>query len=62
MATDHVQNPEMTKFSLALRGVLGVTKNDLTRLLAEDKAARGPRKAGRQPRPSVSAPVSSGKG
>jgi hypothetical protein len=61
MANANENAPEMTKFNSALRGVLGVTKKDLIRLLAEDKAARMPRKAGRQPRPSASAPVSSDK-
>jgi hypothetical protein len=60
MAVDkHSDISAMDRFSDALRGVLSVSKSDLNRLIAEDKAAHPePRKAGRKPKSSASAPAS----
>jgi hypothetical protein len=55
----HSDSPEMSRFNDALRGVLSVSKTDLNRLLAEDKAAHPEsRKAGRKPKSSASVPAS----
>jgi hypothetical protein len=50
-AEKHIQSPEMTEFNEALRSVMQVSKEDLKKLLAKEKAAnadkpkRGPKKS-----------------
>jgi hypothetical protein len=52
-------NPEMDRFNAALRHVLKVSKNDLNRLLAEEKASKvGKVKPGPKSKSSVSVPAS----
>jgi hypothetical protein len=49
------KSPEMDRFNTALRQVLRVSKSDLNRLLAEDKADKaGKVKPGPKPKSSVS--------
>jgi hypothetical protein len=52
---------EMNRFRDGLRQVLSVSKADLNRLLADDKAAKaGKLKPGPKPKSSASVPASSG--
>jgi hypothetical protein len=64
MSTEKNQaSPEMAKFNTALRGALSLSKSDLNRILAEEKAhPTMQQKRGRKPKSLASAPVSSGKG
>ena len=54
-------NPEMDRFNAALSQVLKVSKTDLNRLLAEDRASKADHlKPGRKSKSSVSALASHG--
>jgi len=54
-------NPEMDRFNAALSQVLKVSKTDLNRLLAEDRASKADQlKPGRKSKSSVSALASHG--
>lgn len=55
-------SPEMARFNSALRGVLRVSKGELNRLLADEKANAQPRKAGRKSTSSASSRVSGDRG
>ena len=53
------ESPEMSRFNAALRQVMRVSKDDLNRLLAEDKETPlVPQKRGRKPKTSASAHAS----
>ncbi len=57
------ESVEMSRFNIALRGALSVSKSDLNRLLAEEKVShRLKQKPGRKPKSLASAHVSSDKG
>jgi hypothetical protein len=48
------KSPEMERFSAALRGVMQVSKDDLNKLIAQDRAEKvGKPKRGPKPKPSV---------
>jgi hypothetical protein len=56
------ESPEMARFNTMLRQVMQVSKEDLNRLLAEDKITPlVPQKRGRKPKSSPSSPASSDK-
>jgi hypothetical protein len=58
-----MNSKEMSAFDSALRKVLSVSKNDLNRLLQEEKVANANKpKRGRKPKTASSSHVSSGKG
>jgi hypothetical protein len=47
-------SPEMSRFNVALKQALSVSKSDLTRLLAEDKITPlVPQKRGRKPKAAL---------
>lgn len=51
-------NVEMQRFNAALQKVVSVSKSDLQKMLAEDKANKvGKRKPGPRPKSSASGPV-----
>jgi hypothetical protein len=53
-------NLEMTRFNDALRQAMSVSKEELNRLLAQDKVTPlAPQKRGRKPKISVSDPAAS---
>jgi hypothetical protein len=55
MSGEHEQTPEMARFNAALRQALKVSKDDLKRLLAEDKITPlVPQKRGPKPKNSHS--------
>jgi hypothetical protein len=50
-------SPEMSRFNVALKQALSVSKSDLTRLLAEDKVTPlVPQKRGRKPKAAPTSP------
>jgi hypothetical protein len=56
-------SPQMQRFNTALKQAMQVSKDDLKRLLAEDKVTPlVPQKRGRKPRPLTSVPASPGRG